>query len=239
MGDKREDYRGLFVVFEGIDGAGKLRQARMLQEYIQGDSKYTDVVMTHEPWRSAEIKRKLEQDRDSFSDGREMAKLFVEDRFNHTKYLIRPVLNAGGIVLCDRYKMSTCAYQWVQEIDLHELLEMHVDRGLLTPDITFLLDINRETAERRRKGRDRLAEKYEENKTFVDKLINAYQSLAHMANVDENIFGRVVVINGIGSAEEIFDRVRDSFEPVYRSWREKHAPSVSSVSVRARKEKKD
>ena len=213
---EKDGYEGLFIVFEGVDGSGKGEQSRRLQRHIQDLSKYVDVLATHEPWKSNEIKRKLEQDRSSYSDGERMAELYVEDRVIHTKRLIRPMLNAGGIVLADRYKMSTCAYQWTQGIDLHKLIDLHQDRGLITPDLTILLDVEAEDAKVRRDVRGSKGEKFEKEEQFVKKLVEAYRSLGHMAQVDEKIFGRVVMIDASPSPEEVAKRVAEIFDPLYQ-----------------------
>lgn len=218
MIEKRGAYKGVFAVFEGPDGSGKLTQAKEIQEYIQQLSKYVDVITTHEPWKSAEIKRKLERDKDAYSDGILLSELFVDDRVKHTKHLIRPVLDAGGILLCDRYKMSTCAYQWVQGVDLHQLLELHEDRGILTPDITFLMQINPGTTKERIKIRGGDIEKFERNEQFTKKLINAYAALGHMAQVDEKIFGKVIMIDANRTPAEISVDVKKAFQPVYEKW---------------------
>jgi len=99
------------------------------------------VLRTHEPWKSSEIKRKLETEKDAYSGAEEIAELHVEDRARHTQKLIRPNLRAGAVVLCSRYTLSTCAYQWAQGLSLSKLLEMHEHRGILIPDVTFFLDV--------------------------------------------------------------------------------------------------
>ncbi len=220
---------GLLIVFEGSDGSGKLTQARLLQKHIQYLSKYNDVLITHEPWKSSEIKRKLEQDKDAYSDGVRLSELYVDDRVRHTKLLLRPALNAGAVVLADRYMMSTCAYQWAQGVPLHNLLDLHENRGILTPDVTFLLDISSETSYQRVTGRGEqhyvakimtpnLLEKFEKNKLFVEKVVNAYQSLGHMAQVDEKIFGEVIIIDASPKEEEVSNTIKNYFNPIYQDW---------------------
>lgn len=207
--------KGLFVVFEGIDGSGTSTHVHKLQESLEGLNKYQDVLRTHEPWRSDKIKRKLESDKDAYSDAREMSELYIDDRAHHTKKLIRPVRDSGAIVLCSRYKMSTCAYQWVQGIPLVELLETHEDRGLLTPDLTFLLGVPQKVAEERIKTRKR-REKFE-SREFMGKLIHAYDALFHMSEVDPRIFGKVVRINSDRKTNKVADEIYQRFIDVYSS----------------------
>lgn len=206
--------KGLFIVFEGIDGSGTSTHVHRLEERIEALNKYQDVLRTHEPWRSAEIKRKLEEDKDVYSNASETAELFVEDRAKHTQRLIRPNVAAGVVVLDSRYKMSTCAYQWTQGMHLSELLSMHDNRGLLTPDLTFFIDVPFDVARKRVEARGK-KELFEHNLNFVKQLISTYHTLAFMSEVDERIFGKVVRINGDKEIETVADNIYQEFLKIY------------------------
>lgn len=134
--------RGLFICIEGIDGAGKSTQVSLLIKHIDGLDKYIDILKTHEPWRSAEIKKKLKEDADAFSDGLKLAELYVEDRINHTREIVNDALGKGTFVICDRYSMSTLAYQWAQGVELEKLLELHKGKGVLIPDLVLVFDLS-------------------------------------------------------------------------------------------------
>ena len=211
-----EGRNGLFIVFEGADGSGKSVQARKLLEHIQELSKYQDILMTHEPWKNSEIKRRLKDDKELYKDGKEMAWLFVEDRIFHTRELIKLALSLGTIVLCDRYKMSTCAYQWAQGIELQELIMMHKNKNMLTPDLTYLLNVDREVAEERRGKRGAFLEKYERETIFTEKVIQSYRRLGEIAQNDEAIFGKVIMINGNREVEEVEKQVIVTFDALYQ-----------------------
>ncbi len=208
--------KGFFVVFEGIDGSGTSTHVHQLEERLEGLDKYQDVLRTHEPWKNKKIKEQLTSDSESFSGGLEMAELYVSDRADHTRQLIRPILETGTLVLCSRYKMSTCAYQWTQGVQLHHLLSIHEHRGIINPDLTFFLDIPREVAEERIKERKSDLEKFEKNPMFVDKLIDAYQALVQMAQVDSKILGPVILINGNRSMKKVADEIFSEFLEKYR-----------------------
>lgn len=210
---------GLLIVFEGIDGSGTSTQLPLLTAHIKKLDKYLDVLETHEPWDSAEIKRKLAEDTNAYSDGLQLARLFTGDRTDHTKLLIRPNLKAGAIVETDRYSISTCGYQWAQGVPLEELIEMHKDRGILVPDLTFVLDVTRETAKDRMQQRGEPLEKFEKDPEFVDRLINAYKSLSYMAKTNHGIFGDVRLIDGNRSIEEVAVDIKAAFDPLYESWK--------------------
>jgi len=209
--------RGLFVVFEGIDGSGKNFQLHNLEKRIEELNKWQDVLRTHEPWKSSEIKRKLETERDAYSGAAEIAELYIEDRASHTQRLVRPTLEAGSVVLCSRYTMSTCAYQWAQGLNLPELMKMHEHRGILIPDLTIFLDVLPEVADQRRGVRiTGSLEKFEQNPIFIDKLINAYKALIHMSEVDQSIFGKIAVIDGNREADSVANDVYQEFLRIYR-----------------------
>ncbi|MDP3992208.1 MAG: dTMP kinase [Nanoarchaeota archaeon] len=209
--------KGFFIVFEGIDASGKNTYLHNLEKKIEGLNKWQDIVRTHEPWRSSEIKRKLETEKDAYSNAAEIAELYLEDRARHTQRLIRPNLEAGAVVLCSRYTLSTCAYQWAQGLSLPELMKMHEHRGILIPDITFFLDIPPEVAAQRRATRTASLEKFEQNPLFIDKLVNAYKSLIHMSEVDASIFGRVMVIDANRNPDDVTNDIYGEFVKIYKS----------------------
>ena len=207
--------RGLFIVFEGIDGSGTSTHVHELDEKIEELDKYQDVLRTHEPWRNKEIIKKLQEDSEVYSDGLEMAELYIDDRVKHVRRVISPAKKAGMIVLCSRYKMSTCSFQWAQGVPLHQLLSMHEDRGLLTPDLTFFLDVPKKVAQERiRKNRKKL-EKFEKNSEFIDKLINNYEVLVQMSKADPRIFGKVIRINNNREIEDVAEHIYQEFLKIY------------------------
>jgi dTMP kinase len=177
---------------------------------------------THEPWKSAEIKKKLLEENDAFSGGPLMAQLYVNDRIQHTKMLILPVLQAEGIVISDRYKMSTCAYQWTQGVPLHYLMELHDNPDIITPDLVIYVDVNEEIATKRRSFRPHQKEKFERDQKFLQNTIENYRKLVSIAHQDEKLFGKVVVIDGSKSVEEVHESVKLVFDNIYYSWKLEH-----------------
>ena len=208
--------KGLFIVFEGIDKSGKNFQIHELEKRIESLNKHQDILRTQEPWRSEEINRKLKQDKSAYSNQMNLAELFIDDRARHTQRLIRPNIEAGTAVLCSRYKMSTCAYQWTQGVELSALLKMHDNRGILTPDLTFFLDISRETAEKRGAMMEGKKEKFEKDAKFIYKLISAYNCQLFMSEVDERIFGKVERIDGSREPEAVADEIYGKFVSLYK-----------------------
>ncbi len=207
--------QGLFINFEGIDGSGTSTQVQKLSERIESLDKYQDVLRTHEPWRNDGIKRKLREDSELYSDGLEMAELFVEDREAHTKILIKPNINKGVVVLNSRYKMSTCAYQWTQGIPFDVLLRMHEGRGILTPDLTFFLDVPIKIAQERVRRRDDNIEKFERDFEFIGNLIKNYNSLYELSQKNPKLFGRVIRINSNREIDDVSQDIFHEFLDVY------------------------
>jgi len=208
--------KGLFVVFEGIDGSGTSTHVHELTRKIENLDKYRDVLRTHEPWRNSEIKRKLQNDKDAYSEPEEMANLYIGDRTEHSYLLIRPNLDARVIVLCSRYKMSTCAFQQAQGMPLDKLLSLHENRGILTPDLTFFLDVPIEVAQGRL--RERMSrEKFEGDKSFINKVVNNYNKLVDLSQKNLYHFGGVVRINGNRPTEEVASDIYEKFLTLYKS----------------------
>ncbi len=214
-GEIKMSKRGMFVVFEGIDASGKGTQLNKLIEYIGELDKYQDVVKTHEPWKSREIKDKLKKDKDAYSDGIKMAELYVNDRIRHSEE-IDELLNRGYFVLCDRYKLSTCAYQWTQGVELYKLLKMHEDSRISTPNLNIFLDISAEISlERISKRGDR--EKFEDW-NFQKNLIAYYHSLISRDDA-KSLFGEIVSVDGRASKDFVADDIQEKFDLFYEKWK--------------------
>lgn len=140
--------RGTFISFEGGEGAGKSTQIRRLAERLKADG--ADVVLTREPGGSpgAEQIRDLilNGDIDRWSPVTETLLMYASRR-DHIERVIRPALDRGAIVLCDRFADSTRAYQGAggeAPIGLIKALEEHVLGGTV-PDLTLIFDIPAET----------------------------------------------------------------------------------------------
>ncbi|PDW03123.1 dTMP kinase [Candidatus Viridilinea mediisalina] len=153
---------GLFITFEGPEGSGKSTQARLLYERIQALG--YPVILTREPGgtRISELIRRILVDlRHTEMAPTTETLLFSAARAQLVSELVRPYLNTGGIVLCDRYADSTFAYQgYGLGRDLDELHAITtIATGGLQPDLTFYLDLDVEAGlQRKRWARDRGSE---------------------------------------------------------------------------------
>lgn len=129
---------GLLVVFEGIDGTGKSTQLHLLADKLK-QMGYA-VVSTREPTDGPFGKkiRELFVDREVVSSEEEL-ELFIADRDQHVQEVIAPALAKGRIVVCDRYYLSTIAYQGANGLDPEFIMEKNM--GFPVPDLAIILEI--------------------------------------------------------------------------------------------------
>ena len=149
--------RGIFVTFEGVEGAGKTTQVQRLAAVLG-----PDVVLTREPGGTpvSERIRDIFLTSDRITTMTELL-LIAAARAQHVDERIRPALAANQIVICDRFTDATVAYQGYRGgIDLEIIHQLNdVATGGLIPDITFILDLPPEIGLQRQQGethRDRL-----------------------------------------------------------------------------------
>ncbi|WP_297480312.1 dTMP kinase, partial [Thermococcus sp.] len=137
---------GIFIVLEGIDGAGKSTQAKLLKLWFE--EKGYEVVLTKEPTDTpfGKLIRRLvlTGGREGIIDGAKIsheaeALLFAADRAEHVDKLIKPALESGKVVISDRYFYSSLAYQWARGLDLDWLIDLN--RFAIRPDLVLLLDL--------------------------------------------------------------------------------------------------
>ena len=134
----------MFISFEGIEGSGKSTAQRLLAEHLQGLG-YAP-LLTREPGGCAlgrSLRPILLDARTRGLSSRAELYLFLADRAQHVAEVIRPALEAGQTVLCDRYADSTLAYQgYGRGLDPEHLLRINdMATGGLMPDLTLLLDL--------------------------------------------------------------------------------------------------
>lgn len=207
---------GQFITFEGGEGAGKSLQLTRFAEYLTQKGK--SVVTTREPGgtpEGREIRRLLvEGDKDKFDELTEMLLFYADRRINLTK-VIWPALEAGKMVLSDRFNDSTIAYQFFGANKFHDTAIMdklyEMVAGNFKPTLTFLLDIDV------KKGLARSFKKAEmmENKelrfenvdvSFHERLRAGYLELARREPE------RFVVINAAGTMDEVFAEIVRAYE---------------------------
>jgi dTMP kinase len=159
---------GKLITFEGVEGCGKSTQLALLHDYLLAMG--CDVVVTKEP---STIAKKLLMEMDDGLDATGQLLLMMADRQNHVVTVIRPALDRGAIVLCDRYIDSTFAYQCFAGGASDELLEtLRQQLYIPLPDITIWLDMPYQEGLDRAKARgslDKIERKAEEYHALVQK----------------------------------------------------------------------
>ncbi|MGH1445277.1 MAG: dTMP kinase [Cognatishimia sp.] len=155
---------GVFITFEGIDGSGKSTQTRLLAERLKQRGR--DVILTREPGGSTgaeEIRRLvLEGDPDRWSAETELL-LFTAARRDHLERTIIPALEAGKVVICDRFADSTRMYQGLSRGDLRAKVDQLHDLMIgREPDLTVLIDMDPTVGLARAKGRQTAEERFED-----------------------------------------------------------------------------
>jgi dTMP kinase len=190
----------MFITFEGLDGSGKTTQADLLRARLEGDG--VDVVATREPG-GTELGERI---RDLVLHGNHVtpwaeALLYAASRAQHVEEVIRPALERGAHVICDRYVDSSVVYQGVARgLGLERVFDLNLAAvGGLMPDHTFLLQIDPADVPERLVGEhDRLEREGDAFRALADA---GYRDLA--ARFPDRIF----VIDGTRPEDEIADRV--------------------------------
>ena len=194
---------GIFITLEGIEGSGKSTQAKLLKDFLVGIG-FT-VVVTREPGGSpiGEKVRDILLDRSN----REMEPmtellLYEASRFQHVAEVIRPALEQGKVVICDRFFDASTAYQGYGrgiEIDTVNKLNLIATKGLKA-DLTIVLDLPVREGLRRIGGQpDRIEG---EEAEFHERVRQGYLKIA------ESEPERVKVVDASGTIEETFASVK-------------------------------
>jgi dTMP kinase len=189
--------RGVFIVFEGIDGSGKSTHIRLLFRDLQ--RRGFDVLGTAEPTRTGigRFIRESIQDPSSQMAPEVEALLFAADRLNHVKRVIEPALAAGRVILSDRYVHSSLAYQGERGLDL-EWIRL-INRFAPRADLSIYLDIPPEIGVKRMQRR----------KKTVFETLSLQQRIRelYLRFVDE---GDLLLIDGNRTVEEVQRDIRES-----------------------------
>ncbi len=200
---------GLFVVFEGGEGAGKSTQLAQLAERLRAEGR--DVVVTREPGATGVGTRIRSLVLDNNTDDeapspRAEALLYAADRAHHVATVVRPALSRGAVVISDRYVDSSLAYQGAgRTLPVDELSWLSSwATGGLKPDLVVLLDIDPRAGLSRVAERSRAADRLEaESLAFHERVRYAFLDLAA---ADPK---RYLVLDAGHPVEQIAERVAD------------------------------
>jgi dTMP kinase len=140
--------RGLLVTLEGIDGSGKSTQARMLTDWLRQAGHA--VTLTREPGgtKTGEAIRELVLSHDHPMPPEAELFLYLADRAAHVAEVLRPRVEAGDVVVCERFTDSTVAYQgYGRGLDVGVLRQLNaMATGGMAPDLTIVLDLEPKSA---------------------------------------------------------------------------------------------
>jgi len=206
---------GAFIVFDGGPGSGKGTMIKKTFEYIFDKSKkYDNVLVTDEPTNGPfGIKvRQLFKKQSSPTDfAEEIFQAFVDDRAWHIENIIKPALEKNFVVICDRYKYSSIAYQTVQGTDFNKVFSAHKD--FLAPNLALILDVEPKEAVRRiSSAEDKDKRKTSDNFRELEFVSNLQKYFHKMPSFlpRENI----KLINANKSIEEVFAQIKPLVEKV-------------------------
>jgi dTMP kinase len=199
----------LFITLEGPDGSGKTRQASLLAERLR--TLGHDVLLTREPGGTEigeQIRHVLMSLDNTLMDPRTEFLLFSASRAQHVSERIRPHLESGGIVICDRYFDASLAYQgYGHQLNLDSLrtITSFATQGL-TPDLTLLLDLPVERGLQRREqgGNWNRLDAYDLE--FHRRVRQGYLALAKSQPE------RWIVIDGLQDVEQVHAEIQQAVE---------------------------
>lgn len=206
--------RGIFITFEGGEGAGKSTQIVTLAEALRGTGR--EVLVTREPGGSpgAEAVRHvlLSGAAEPFGPGME-ALLFAAARSDHVEQVIRPAVARGAVVLCDRFMDSSRVYQGVTgnlDAGFMRALEKVAINGMV-PDLTIILDLDAEEGMRRAAARrgDDGADRYEKETLEVHR--RRREAFLEIARAEPE---RCVVIDAAQPPEEVAAAIAEAAHPL-------------------------
>ena len=200
-----EPRTGLFIAFEGGDGAGKSTQAALLTQTLQDAGR--TVLRTREPGGTPvgeKLRSLVLEHGHGQIDPRTEALIFAASRAAHVEQVILPALERGDVVVCDRYIDSSVAYQGAgRNLGTDEVRSINEwATGGLAPDLTVLLDVDPEAGRSRRTAADAAEDRLEsEPDSFHGSIRSAFLALA------EDSPGRYLVLDAAAPVPELAHRI--------------------------------
>jgi dTMP kinase len=208
--------KGLFITFEGSEGCGKSTQVELLARRLRSFGHRVRTL--REPGGTPigeEIRHTLKHSHNNAAMTAEAELLLMNaSRAQLVREVIRPALDAGEVVLCDRFYDSTTAYQGHgRELDL-QMVKTVIDVavGETRPDLTLLLTVSPEIGELRRAVRQStlpfMRDRIEEaDKKFFERVARGYEAIAATER------NRVRVLDASGSTENVSAKIWEAVEP--------------------------
>jgi dTMP kinase len=140
----KNKFTGKFIALDGPDGCGKSTQLELLARYLNNLG--VDVVETNDPGGTKignQISRLLKYDAQGSMDVKTEVMLFMASRAQLISEVVKPALDLGKTVLCDRFVSSTCAYQGSSGYSVDQIIDFaKMAIGTIWPDLTIIIDIS-------------------------------------------------------------------------------------------------
>ena len=202
---------GLFITFEGVDACGKSTQVELLYDYLRNNDK--EVIRLRDPGAtpiSEAIRNILLDNKNAAMSPWTELLLYEAARAQMVEESIRPALDSGVIVLCDRFYDSTTAYQGhARGLDLDVVARANQIGSVgLTPNMSFVIDVEPKIAAERKAKQGRPADRMEaEGFVFQEKVREGYLIISGRFS------NRVKLIDGSRSIDEIQQQIRSILDP--------------------------
>lgn len=200
------DMAGIFITFEGPDGAGKTTQVKLLERHLR--QKGYDVLVTREPGGTPvgeEIRKILLNRNYKDMDAVTEMYLYAASRAQHVRRVIKPALDEGKMVLCDRFVDSSIAYQGFGRglgMDVVEAVNRYALGGIV-PDLTLFLNIRPEDALARGRIRSEELDRLESEELEFHRRV--YQGFLVL---QKKYTERIKEVDATRSVDEVFEQVR-------------------------------
>ena len=199
--------KGLFITFEGADGCGKTTQLNLLKDYLT--AKGYAVILTREPGGKGlgEKIREILLNYDGKVADRCESFLFLADRAQNIETIVKPAIESGKIVLCDRHTDSSVAYQgYGRGLDIEQIKMLNnLATGGKQPDLTLVFDVDIETSMQRvGNKKDRMESS---GKEFFNRVRNGYLEMAKQEPE------RLKIVDSTKSIDEVHKRVIEIILP--------------------------
>ncbi|EDX54152.1 dTMP kinase [Ureaplasma urealyticum] len=211
--------KGLFIVFEGIDGAGKTSILKQLLDVLKEPKLVNKIFLTREPGgknnTAAELIRDFFLKNLEAFDPLTLAYLYASSRAEHVKKTINPNLEKGHIVISDRFVHSSYIYQGIVQNQSLEVIH-HVNQqaiGNLEIDYIFYFDVSVNNALNRMKNRFDNTNAFDsQNKQFYEKLLKQYPSVFNAYNQPK----KIIFIDANKSENEVLCEVKERLLEIFK-----------------------
>lgn len=203
--------KGLFIVVEGITGSGKSTQAFKLGQWILHQTRKLETVVVTREYTGSEWGQKIhdmimKKSDDPQADKERLLEWYVLDREHHVNNVIIPSLKAKSIVICDRYKYSTIAYQGAQGLPTSRLVEENEEFPI--PDLVLILNASPERAVSRTETSGKEMDKFEKI-AFQEKVRDYYARMPSIFPKE-----KIQIINANQDIEQVHHDILKVVKPL-------------------------